>query len=213
MEDQTCGEPSCGRPTARAWLGLGAIVLLACCGCGNTTGAPSDAVSPPAEASVRTVDNLGELEVLDLEKGLVPLASFFGEQNVIVMFSRGYSGSVCPYCVVQFQEIAARHAELAQRDARVVVVFPVRQSNEQQRWEELRREVLEKAPELVDLPFPVLIDAELKAVDKLGIREMLARPSTYIVDKNGKERYAYVGRDPADRPSFDALLKQLDAIQ
>ena len=53
---------------------------------------------------------------------------------------------------------------------------------------------------------------DLTAVDALGIRADLSKPATYILDKQGEVRFAYVGRDLADRPSVKALLDQLDQI-
>ena len=62
------------------------------------------------------------------------------------------------------------------------------------------------------IPFPVVLDIELKAVDQLGIRKDLSKPATYILDKQGQVRFAYVGESLADRPSVKALLEQLDAL-
>ena len=62
------------------------------------------------------------------------------------------------------------------------------------------------------VPFQILLDEDFKAVDHFGIRGDLAKPATYILDKEGKVRFAYVGTSTADRPSLKALLKQLDAI-
>ena len=63
------------------------------------------------------------------------------------------------------------------------------------------------------MPFPILLDEELKAVDFFKIRASLAMPSTYILDQQGQVRFAYVGTTVADRPSIDALLQQLDLLQ
>jgi hypothetical protein len=50
-------------------------------------------------------------------------------------------------------------------------------------------------------------------VNKLGIQGDLARPSTYILDKQGAVVYGYVGETQVDRPSVKALLAQLDKLQ
>jgi peroxiredoxin len=57
-----------------------------------------------------------------------------------------------------------------------------------------------------------VLDVELKAVDQLGIRKDLSKPATYVIDKEGKLRYAYVGKTLADRPSVKAILAELDQI-
>ena len=51
-----------------------------------------------------------------------------------------------------------------------------------------------------------------QAVNFFDISDALAFPSTYVIDKEGKVRFAYVGSSPSDRPSLKALLKQLDDI-
>jgi peroxiredoxin len=61
-------------------------------------------------------------------------------------------------------------------------------------------------------PFPVVLDVGLAATDRLGLREDLAKPATYILDKEGRTRFAYVGRSLADRPSVKSILEQLARI-
>jgi hypothetical protein len=58
----------------------------------------------------------------------------------------------------------------------------------------------------------VLLDRECSACDRLGIRDDLAKPSTYILDTRGNLVYAYVGETSTDRPSVKAVLAQLDKI-
>ena len=59
----------------------------------------------------------------------------------------------------------------------------------------------------------MLLDKECQACERLGIRDDLAKPSTYILDKRGNLVYAYVGETSTDRPSVKAILKQLDQAQ
>src|SRR2546429_478100 len=58
--------------------------------------------------------------------------------------------------------------------------------------------------------FQMLLDKECRACDRLGIRDDLAKPSTYILDRQGNLVYAYVGETSTDRPSVKAILTQLD---
>ena len=62
------------------------------------------------------------------------------------------------------------------------------------------------------MPFPIVLDVELSAVKELGIRDNLSKPATFILDKYGQVRFAYVGTGIADRPSVKAILNQLDAL-
>ena len=73
-------------------------------------------------------------------------------------------------------------------------------------------EALRRDGSPVPPPFPLVLDVELHAVDQLGIRADLSKPATYILDKQGQVRFAYVGSTIADRPSVKSLLDQLTAI-
>ena len=57
------------------------------------------------------------------------------------------------------------------------------------------------------------VDVELKVVDQLGIRKNLSKPATYILDKEGNVRFAYVGQGVEDRPSVDAIIQQLKQLK
>ena len=53
-----------------------------------------------------------------------------------------------------------------------------------------------------EIPYPILLDINLSSVDQLGIRSDLAKPSTYIIDREGRVRFAYVGESIATAPQL-----------
>jgi peroxiredoxin len=58
--------------------------------------------------------------------------------------------------------------------------------------------------------FQILSDADKKTIIAYGILNAeehggIAKPSTFIVDRDGRIRFLYVGKDAADRPD-DALV-------
>jgi hypothetical protein len=67
----------------------------------------------------------------------------------------------------------------------------------------------------VPTPFPILIDADRKLSNGLGIfstewggsKVDQCMSSVYIVDKDGNLLFKYIGQNPFDRPTFDYLLK------
>ena len=63
------------------------------------------------------------------------------------------------------------------------------------------------------VPFPIWLDRDLQAVEKLGIQAQLAKPSTFILNKKGEVVLSYVGNSPQQRPSVRALLDVLDSLQ
>ncbi len=170
--------------------------------------------------------DLLDLPLVDASGNSVQLRERLGGRNLVVIITRGYlTGSseedgdprmpnqpgICVYCATQTSELAASMSEFERQNAAVVAIFPVRSREEARGLHALYAAAQEKGA-ANPLPFPVLLDVELKAVDKLGIRSQLAHPSAYIMDSEGKVRLAYVGRNAADRPSAAALLERLGQI-
>ena len=158
----------------------------------------------------------------------VSLRDQLGKKHQVIVFTRGSLASVaywnkgktrpglvnvCPYCSSQITGIARLIKDFEAQDTEVLIVFPITTMSEgadaATMWRETEREArLGPAP-----VFPILLDLELKAVDALGIRSHLARPSSFILDKEGHLRFAYVGREGnADRPSGTELLRQIREI-
>ena len=62
-------------------------------------------------------------------------------------------------------------------------------------------------------PFPILSDSDratINAYDVLAANN-IARPSTFIIDKNGIIRWKYIG-STGDRPEPETVLQELKAI-
>jgi peroxiredoxin len=162
----------------------------------------------PANATVS--DGQLETKYLDREGNEFDLARYRGRKTVVVVFVRGMTspkGGFCSFCVPQVGSLAANYGEFAARDAEVAVVFPGPHD-----WVEKFVTEAKASGRAETLPFPLLLDPGLAAVDRLGIRGSLAKPSTYILDRRGRVVYAYVGANQTDRPSVKALLAQLDAL-
>ncbi len=163
--------------------------------------------------------SLSEFAFVDANGKQVPLSNYLGKQSLVVVVTRGYLGSssyggeFCLYCSTQTSRLIANYDEFKKRDAEVVVVFPVTNETESPEVARFIESVQGIDPTVSDeVPFPVLLDVELKAVDKLGIRHELARPATYIFDPQGRVQFAYVGNTVSDRPSLQAILAQLDKL-
>ena len=72
--------------------------------------------------------------------------------------------------------------------------------------------------EKLDLPFPMLSDpdrsvavAPFGVVDEHDARN-LARPSMFLIDTEGEERFRFVSRDFADRYPEDDVLAEAEAL-
>ena len=74
----------------------------------------------------------------------------------------------------------------------------------------------ENAIKHLNLGFPILFDLEAKVIRKYGVYNLLrdrhATPSTFIIDKNGKVRWKYIGQRYNDRPTNQQIIAQLEAL-
>ena len=159
-------------------------------------------------------ENIGDFVFTDIDGNESSLKEYLGKKNVVLIVTRGYAGSVCLYCATQTSRLLSNYSQFAKRDAEVVVVFPIETPEDSRR----RRDFVVSVKNQLDtpiekIPFPIVLDVELKVVDRLGIRKDLSKPATYILDKQGQTRFAYVGESLADRPSVKALLAQLDLLK
>lgn len=136
-------------------------------------------------------------------------------KNLVVVFTRGFSGAVCPYCSAQTSSLVTNYEEFQKRNTEVVVIYPLNNVEDGSRRGMFleRVNLLNQAPPEREPPFPLVVDFGLKAVDLLGIRKDLSKPATYILDSQGNVRFAYVGESLADRPSVKAILAQLDQLE
>jgi peroxiredoxin len=153
------------------------------------------------------------LRFVDCHGNPVDLASYRGKSNVVLVVGRGIpqsqGGLFCPFCLAQTATLMANVAEFEKREGAILVVFP----GPSDRVKEFIEKAKSQAEGVANTPFPVLLDRDCAACDALGIRDDLAKPSVYILDKKGNVVYAYVGETLSDRPSVKALLDQLDKLK
>lgn len=130
-------------------------------------------------------------------------------KTLVVVVTRGNTVPICPYCSTQTARLISNYEAFKELGAEVAVVYPIETGDDSARLTSFLDDVKTKLDDANNpVPFPVLLDVELKGVDLLGIRKDLSKPATYIVDSEGVVRYAYVGEHIADRPSIPALLAE-----
>ncbi len=149
---------------------------------------------------------------VDRDGKAVDLAEFRGRKSVVVVILRGVpkdtAGEFCVNCLAQVGGLMANREAIAQRGAEVVVLFPGPTETLDQFILQARARSYGNA----EMTFPLVIDRDFAIADRLDIRGDLVKPSTYILDKQGRLVYAYVGSTTGDRPSMKALLGQLDKL-
>ena len=215
------------------YVGILLFSMLAIVGCGSDTDPAADstaAQSPLASDSPATGTNadpssgelqfqdevesnreddgtLSDLEFYDTEGNKVRVDQYLGEKHVLLVFTRGFNGSLCPFCTTQTSRLIANYEKFVERDTEVLLVYPGRRALDE------FTEVSIRKSQRDSFPFPVLLDENLVAVKRLKIAEELAYPSSFIIDKKGNVSLAYVGKSPNHRPSIKALLERLDSLQ
>ena len=187
------------------------VVLVVAVVVGGCSREPDDGVQfvDVTQSQAITIEDFSDLRFADKDGKEVQLADVMTREYLVLVVTRGWFGGVCFYCESQTSRWARRFDELDPYDAQLVVIFPTETDKDVSRLDELDKKI--KGGEIPNdsIPFPILLDVNLKSVDQLGIRSQLAKPSTYIIDKQGRVRFAYVGESIADRPTVDSILDQL----
>ena len=146
---------------------------------------------------------------IDAEGNVVDLATYRGRKLVLVVVRgvpRDEGGAFCPSCLAQAGSLMANREEFTRRDAEVLVLFP----GPAERLGEFVQTARRQTPGEPSLSFRLLLDEQCQKCEQLGIRDNLAKPSTYVLDTHGRVTFAYVGETSTDRPSVKAILAQLD---
>lgn len=140
--------------------------------------------------------------------------SEFRGKPLVVVFTRGFAGYVCPFCTSYTAQIAERYDEIKALGAEVFLVYPATADDKETkvRFEKAVNELLAEDGE-EGLPFPVFLDPGLQAVSKFNLNGDLSKPSTFVLDRKGVVTYAYVGTAPDERPSVDKIMKELRALE
>ncbi len=204
-----------------ALFGCVALVSAGCApgasdGASGSTGRGEDAIqfNDSATTNAQPGDVLANLEFVDQAGKTIRPRDFAGKKSLVLVFTRGYNGSICPYCSAYTSGLIANYSAIAQRGAEVVVVYPVARKEQSGRLSEFLEATFKRSEGAASrTPFPVVLDLELKGVTALGIRKDLSKPATYLLDKKGRVRFAYVGNSLADRPSIKVILSQLDSLK
>ena len=74
----------------------------------------------------------------------------------------------------------------------------------------------QKAAVEMKLAYPILSDTSRTAITTWGVlhpTEGIARPSMFLVNKEGKIVWKYIGTDASDRPPIATVLRQLQGAK
>ena len=163
------------------------------------------------ESNVKAPESINELVFTNKDGSKIKMSDYVGNKNVILVFTEGFNGMLCPFCQTQTSRLVSNYKEFEERDCEVIVVYPGAGDH----LEEFVDAALNTEKTQVDkVPFPIVLDKDFEATNYFDIHSKLAHPSTYLIDKKGNVQFAYVGNDmTADRPSIKAMLQRLDQLK
>lgn len=142
--------------------------------------------------------------------GELDLATLQGKRVVLVVM-KGFGSQVCIYCHAQAVALAQQALRAREIGCELVVLFPGARSRMkafQQAW---ARDMGDKEP-----PFRLVYDPDGEAVRAFGLAvdggadATIARPASYVLDRQGVVRFCYVAEsdaNAADRAWAEKLLR------
>jgi len=165
---------------------------------------------PDAKANKPVGGAADPASFVDTRGARVSLSDYKGKKTLVLVFTRGYPGYLCPMCTSYTAQIAYRYPEIAAAGAEVLLVFPGSPEKVQE-FIKAARDILEQEGPGA-LPFPILLDVSLKNVEAFGIKGDLSKPATYVIDRAGTVQYAFVGDQPHERPDVATILAEVKRL-
>ncbi len=146
-----------------------------------------------------------------LDDKIVELDALASKQPVVLVVLRGWPGYQCPICTRQVHDYVTRAAEFAAKGARVIMVYPGPAK-------ELKTHAKEfLANKEWPRDFLYVLDPDYAFTNAYGLRwdaeKETAYPSTFIIDRTRRVRFAHVSKSHGNRLSARDALAQLDALE
>ena len=76
------------------------------------------------ESNVNLPKAISELVFTNKDCTEIKLADYAGKKNVILVFTEGFNGMICPFCQTQTSRLVANYEKFQQRDREIIVVYP-----------------------------------------------------------------------------------------
>lgn len=161
-----------------------------------------------AEKSLPVVGDIAhDFELATLDGETVKLSKLTEEGPVVLVALRGFPGYQCPVCNAQVGQFLAKAKRFASTKSRIVLVYPGPAEGLEEHAEEFVRG--KTLPKNVFLA----LDPDYGFANTYHLRwdakNETVYPSTFIVDKDGKIKFAKVSKTHGDRASADEVLKAL----
>ena len=151
-----------------------------------------------------------KLELRSYDSGTMNLEEAVRKGPVVVMVLRGNPGYQCPLCTRQVGQFIKAAKDLESLNATVLMVYPGPEAGLDVKANEFLKDT--KLP----LGFHLLIDPDYSFTNDWHLRweapRETAYPSTFVVDKDGKIRFAKISKTHGDRAPVEDVIKSLKKL-
>ncbi len=164
-------------------------------------------LSQAADGPPKVGDKATDFTLNGLDGSPTKLSAITGKGTVVLVVLRGFPGYQCPLCSRQVGEFVARGAKFKEAGATVLLVYPGPSKGLKDKATEFTAD--KKLPE----GFTLLLDGDYSFTNAWNLRwdapNETAYPSTFVIEKGGKIRFAKVSREHGGRSTADEVLKVL----
>jgi thioredoxin-dependent peroxiredoxin len=146
-----------------------------------------------------------------LDDKVVELKALTAKRPVVLVVLRGWYGAQCPLCSRQVNDFMTKAADFAARGVQVVMVYP----GPSDQLKAHAQEFLGNKDWPAD--FLYVLDPDYTFTHAYGLRwdapRETAYPSTFIIDRAGRVRFAHVSKTHGNRVSAAAALAAVDELK
>nr|WP_321358706.1 peroxiredoxin family protein [uncultured Draconibacterium sp.] len=158
-------------------------------------------------SKVNTGDKIIDFKAHLIDGSEIPLNELYNQSPLVLIVLRGWPEYQCPVCTRQVGEFVAGADEITKYGAKVLMIYPGPSEVLQEKAEEFTE----------DFTFPegfyFALDPDYSMVNKYGLRwdapKETAYPSTFVIDKAGKVRFAKVSSSHGGRADVEEVVDTL----
>ncbi len=158
-------------------------------------------------ATPRVGETAPDFALRTLDGQLVALRGLTASGPVVLVVLRGWPEYQCPICTKQVQDYIAHAADFAARGAQVLMVYPGPAERLKEHAQEFVRD--KQWPSA----FRFVLDPDYAFTRAYGLRweakRETAYPATFVLERGGNIRFAYVSRSHGDRVGAARALTEL----
>lgn len=149
------------------------------------------------------------LETLDGRS--IELKQLAAKRPIVLVVLRGWPGYQCPICTRQVNEFVSREADFARSGAQVLMVYPGPADDLKVHAQEFLQDKQWPAD------FLFVLDPDYAFTNAYALRwdapGETAYPSTFVIDRGGRIRFAHISHTHGDRISAQSALEALAELR